>query len=549
MSRANKPVLQGPIPMVAILLLGTLLRCATLDQNRAMEDEALYGYWGLQIASGSDPMLDREPVDKPPLFPYTLGLTYALLGPVRVRAVSLRAPVQDTSTVGGPLACAKTDCHAEMHQIEMESRLPSLFASIVAIALLYALGAKLYKSAPTGLLAALLLAASPFAVSFGSTAFVDPILTAWVLGALLAATAGLLGPAGVMVGLAAATKQQGLLLLPLVLFAGILSQHGAPGPQRHRLRWIRWLLFLLGFGAVIAGMVAWDQARDQRPGFFAQALISYGGLRFAPFSDLGDRARSWLHLAEAFWPMPWLTGLFLSALVALACAAGLAALRREGTAPSPATRSALGHAYGVGAMTVAILLFIILFLLLHWLLGIQLWDRYLLVILPLVALLLALALVSAGRLLPAGRWRAGYLPCVAVAVLVSLACPGLASPQGHVPTGGDHGAYDGIDDLAVYARERLPAGSVLYDHWLGHHYRFYLYGAPLHIHWYPDTIDLVQDAQAYRREPRYIAFPSWKESSPAAVALADAGMGLAPVYETRRRDGTVSFRLFRLVGP
>ena len=514
-----------------------------------MEDEALYGYWGLQIASGSDPMLDREPVDKPPLFPYTLALTFAVFGPVRARAESPPAPVQDPSTVGGSLTCASTGCRAEIQQIEMESRLPSLFASILTIALLYALGTRVYKSAPTGLLAALLLAASPFAVSFGPTAFVDPFLIVWVLGALLATTAGRLGLAGVMAGLAAATKQQGLLFLPLVLFCGALTEHGVPGPRRQADRWVPWLLFLLGFGAVTGGMFAWDQARDQHPGFFEQSVISYGGLGFAPISDLGDRARSWLQLAEGFWPSPWLMGLFLSALVALACAAWLAALRRRGAAPSPAAHSLLGHALGLSAVTLAILVFIFLFLLGHCLLNIQLWDRYQLVILPLVALLLARALVSAGHLLPAGRWRAGYLPCVAIVVLVGLTSPVLASLRGDVPTGGDHGAYDGIDDLAAYARERLPPSSVLYDHWLGNHYRFYLYGATLHVHWYPDTLDLVQDAQAYRREPRYIAFPSWKESLPAAVALADAGIGLAPVYETRRRDGTISFRLFRLVGP
>ena len=292
--------------MMAILLLGIFLRCANLDQNRAMEDEALYGYWGLQIASGSDPMLDREPVDKPPLFPYTLALTFALFGPVRAQPASPAAPVQDSSVVGGPLACASSDCRAEIRQIETESRLPSLFASVVAIALLYSLGTRLYKSASTGLLAALLVAVSPFAVSFGPTAFVDPLLTTWVLGALLAAGRGRLGAAGVMAGLAAATKQQGLLFLPLVLFSGALALQRVPGPRRQGHRWIPWLLFLVGFGAVIGGMSAWDQARDQRPGFFEQSVISYGGLRFAPFSELADRARSWLKLAEGFWPSPWL---------------------------------------------------------------------------------------------------------------------------------------------------------------------------------------------------------------------------------------------------
>ena len=76
-----------------------------------------------------------------------------------------------------------------------------------------------------------------------------------------------------------------------------------------------------------------------------------------------------------------------------------------------------------------------------------------------------------------------------------------------------------------------------------------LYGVPLRVHWYPDVQDLSHDATVYRREPRYIAFPSWRDSAPAKAALAAAGIRLAPVLETTRRDGSVSFRLYRLEGP
>jgi len=69
------------------------------------------------------------------------------------------------------------------------------------------------------------------------------------------------------------------------------------------------------------------------------------------------------------------------------------------------------------------------------------------------------------------------------------------------------------------------------------------------MHWYPDLQDLVQDASVYRREPRFIAFPSWRDRTPAVKALAQAGIRLTPVFETVRRDGSVSFRLFRLEGP
>jgi hypothetical protein len=98
-------------------------------------------------------------------------------------------------------------------------------------------------------------------------------------------------------------------------------------------------------------------------------------------------------------------------------------------------------------------------------------------------------------------------------------------------------------------REEAPKDSVLYHHWLGYHYRFYLYGTRLRLHWYPNVDDLVQDATIYRREPRYIAFSDWRDSDTIKTALADAGIGLELVHDTRRRDGTDSFRLYELKGP
>jgi len=552
-SMARRPAVPGTLPMVAILLLGGLLRCLPLQQNRAMEDEALYGYWGLQIASGSDPVLDREPVDKPPLFPYTLALSFLFFGPAREQT-DVKACSESMPIVGGPLACRTPSCSVETQQLEMVSRLPSLFASILAIALLYRLGRTLYRSRSTGLLAALLLALSPFAVLFGPTAFVDPLLTTWVLSALIAATAGHPGAAGILAGLAAATKQQGLLFVPLVAAVGLLmgTQTGASGTSsrwsvlgggRLRRSWAACLVFLLGFSAPAAATGVWDQARVQRPGFFAQSVISYGGLGLAPVSDLVARARAWLHLLGSYWASPWLNGIFVATLLA-AVVAGLLRGARCLPAACPNAKSST-HV----SVSSAILLFTALFLLAHWLLEVRIWDRYLLVIQPLVALLIARAFRLAGQVLPAGRWRAAYGPLVAFIVMVSLAGPLIGSLKGRVPIGGDHGAYDGIDDLAAYARSQLPSGSVLYDHWLGHHYRFYLYGAPLQIHWYPDLPDLTRDALARRQEQRYIAFPSWREEPPAVRALTSAGIDLAPVYETLRRDGSVSFRLYRLVGP
>ncbi|MGD9048637.1 MAG: hypothetical protein PVF77_11350 [Anaerolineae bacterium] len=507
--------------LIAILLMGLALRVAPWGQNRFLEDEALYAYWGLQIASGADPMLDEEPVDKPPLHPYLLALSFLLSAPSPAAGVGAGH--------------------------ETAARLPSLLASMAAIVLVYALGVALYDNRSVGLLAALLLALSPFDLLFASTAFTDPLMSALVLGALLAAATDRLGAAGLLTGLAAATKQQGLFFLPLVVAVGILCPRRSQGALKRPgsrnssgagqvLGWLghlwdrRWLRFIVGFGIVVGGILWWDAARLQRPGFLEQSLISYGGLGPALPGSLVERAAEWLSLAGAFWS-PWFLALLI---LALACwlVGGL-----KGWWP------------GWSRLDLVLALFVVAYLLLHWLVGFQVWDRYLLGLVPLVALLAARAMVILGAAIPTAWGRRAYVMAISLVLLATLSGPLAQAVRSELPLGGDHGAYDGIDHLATYIRSQAPPGSVLYHYWLGYHYRFYLYDAALRLHWYPDLEDLARDAYVYRREPRYIALPSFRDTGPVEAALAEAGIGLEPVYETMRRDGTVSFRLYRLEGP
>jgi 4-amino-4-deoxy-L-arabinose transferase-like glycosyltransferase len=524
--------------MLAILLLGLALRLAAWGQNRFLEDEALYAYWGLQIATGADPMLNYEPVDKPPLHAYTLAVSFLLFG-----------------------------------QVETAARLPSLFASAVGIALVYALGRNLPHTRwgrggggeRAALLVAFLLALSPFDILFASTAFTDPLLTVWVLAALLAAAKGRLGAAGLLTGLAAATKQQGLFFLPLVVAVGVstakpfraahntganarvekanprwswFSRHGAWAPQH-----AAWLRFFVAFAFIVVAILCWDAARVQRPGFFEQSLISYGGLGPAQPQALGERAAAWLRLVGDFWVSPWVNGMMIGAVAwFVGLVLGTWGIRL--VVGSQAARSQFWS-----GIELYLLVFIIVFLAVHCLLGFQVWDRYLLAIVPLAALLAARAFVALGQIIRVIRWRMVYATGLPLLLALALLGPVLQATHSELPIGGDHGAYDGIDELAAYLRREAPPGSVLYHYWLGYHYRFYLYDAPLRLHWYPNLEDLAHDAFVYRREPRYIAFPSWRDDGPARSALTSEGISLEPAFETMRRDGTVSFRLYRLAGP
>src|SRR5260221_8184446 len=121
--------------VVAALLVAAQLRAAHLLENRFHQDEALYATFARFIASGPGRglLLSHMLVDKPPLAFYLNALSVAVLG-------------------GGEFAL----------------RLPTLLASIVSTALVYAIGRRLY-GATAGLAAAWAMALSPFAIQFSIT--------------------------------------------------------------------------------------------------------------------------------------------------------------------------------------------------------------------------------------------------------------------------------------------------------------------------------------------------------------------------------------------
>ena len=133
------------------LVSAGLLPLNLLATQRFHHDEALYATWALEIASGHNPWLVHVPIDKPPLYLYTLAGALGLLG-----------------------------------ASETAARLPSLLATIITVGLTFGLGRQLYGST-TGLLAAWLVALSPFTILFAPTALTDPLLVMLVLSACLVA--------------------------------------------------------------------------------------------------------------------------------------------------------------------------------------------------------------------------------------------------------------------------------------------------------------------------------------------------------------------------
>jgi hypothetical protein len=134
------------------------------------------------------------------------------------------------------------------------------------------------------------------------------------------------------------------------------------------------------------------------------------------------------------------------------------------------------------------------------------------------------------------------------AFALTLAGPAVTAAKGDFPVGSDHGAYDGIDQVAGFLKSELPPGAVLYHRWLGWHWRYYLYDVPFHYRYYDSTEALVADADGPPRIVRYIVFPGWRlaERDEARAALAARGIAMTPRFETRRADGSLSFIVYRV---
>jgi hypothetical protein len=490
------------------IVVALLAPLGPLASNRFHRDEAIYSSWGLDIVSGRDLLLGGSPVDKPPLFFYVQALSFSLFGPTEVAA-----------------------------------RVPSLVANVVGVGLIYALGYSLYGRG-VGLLAAFLLAASPFAILFAPTAFADPLMVTWVLAGCLAAVRGHWVWGGVFIGLAAITKQQGVFFAPLALGLGLTSNYKSQFTDcnsritNHKSQVAS---FVVACVTVLGLAFAWDMARARHPGYLAQSMISYGGL-VPSLASIWEYLPDYVSLLRYGTGSPVLNLVFLIGLPLLLVSDGLLIQVSSKTSPGSEDWAERQNRARFDLILVA---FIVLFLVGHSLFAFAVWDRYFLGLIPPMSLLLARVLTLPWRTFGDSRLRR-YIGLLFALVMLTFAfrpiCDAAAS---RFPVGGDHGAYQGIDQVSNFLRA-VPADTTLYHRWLGWHWRFYLWGSPIDLLAWTSPADLAVQAAARPGARRYIVFPSWRSATEARLALADAGLAMREVTRAFRDDGTVSFIVYRI---
>ncbi|MBE2236701.1 MAG: glycosyltransferase family 39 protein [Caldilineaceae bacterium] len=485
--------------LVGILLTGFGLRLVLLNRFAFHQDEAIYSVWALH-GWRVDPLFLTVWPDKPPIYLWLLGWTFDLFGATPAAARFLN------------IAC-----------------------STLTIAVVAAL-ARFWWGARTALFAALWMALNPFAISFAPTAFTDPLLVLAGMLALLAAVRRRLFWAGVWLGIALMTKQQGVLFVPLVLAF-------SPDAPYARGKLLRGAGALLAGGLlVVAPVMFWDSLRwAVAPSPWDLGARNAAGFAFSAPATWLSRLQDWAVQGS------YLLGNGL--LWALALGAGIALVLVQTTHPR---QCALRK-----SPVIKLALWGLTFLALHVITTVQIWDRYLLPLAPVVALLLAftteraltqsltqrrrdaekaqrntlqtLVYFSSATLRASASLRQRHIlqwAPVALAGLLLLMAPGPAiqAAQGRLPIGGDHGAYMGLSKVAAWLQVHADATPVIYHRNLGWHFRFELFTpvqeGRVDLRWYPSSVYLADNAAKTPHRPRYLVVADWSPERDLAINLA-----------------------------
>lgn len=510
--------------ILLILLLGAWLRFHALAQDaRFHPDEALFATFARNAAVQGDWLL-RGPLDKTPLTIYINALALTFFGVTTLPDGVLTLDVQ---------------------RGEFAARVPGVFASTLLMAVMVALAKRAFAGRRTRHASSLqtrqtrgfvliLTALSPFALAFSATAFTDGLMLLCVTLALWMGSRGRWLWAGIWLALGFGCKQQALFYAPLVLGVGwVLNSQTSQSPQFTRGGVSALVTSLLRFFApVVIGillLMVWDAARGQETSLWALALANNEPGRLELAGDFVPRLSDWLGYAQYFVGYGWLTGI----LTLLALAVLIMRHFRE-------RQSVMRR------IDIVLAVYTAAYLLLHGL-AFNLYDRYLLLILPPVVLLLArgIAYLTQRRKVAKTQRKnsplASLLLCVSALIVFPAA---LAATTGQLPVGGDQGEHTGMDELGAYLNNK-PLGTIIYDHWLGWELDYYIgtWSDKRRVY-YPTPTALVADALLQPDPaPRYMVVPEWGDGSAWLGALEVVGFEVALDWEKSR------FRVYKLLPP
>ncbi len=477
---------QHYLDITALLLLAAVIRFHALGQDiRFHPDEALFVTFARQAAVQGDWLLHGS-LDKPPLTIYVNALALTAFG--------------ITPLPNGVLTLNN-------HVGEFAARVPGVFASLLLLAVIFALAKRLYPlDSRTWHTASLLITVSPLAVAFSATAFTDGLMLLCVVTSLLMASRRSWLWAGMWLVFGFWCKQQALLYLPLVVIVCLICERriGRKIAMKNRLS------FTLTLVAGIVLLFVWDSARGQDTSLWTLATVNNDPGRLVRVDELLPRLAQWWQYGQYV-----LGAGVVTAVLGFTAAAGFVHHRR------------VSHSRK-NWIDITLASYIVVYMVIHGLIAINIYDRYLLPILPLIVLLIARGINALGANVFSQRTQQIIM---AALLLICLPTAWIAS-EDKLPIGGDGGQHNGIEQVTDYLNsQRL--GAIIYDHWLGWELGYYMgtWSDKRRVY-YPAPQALADDALLQADvAPRYFVVPAWADAAEWLNALRRANFTVAKSYD------------------
>jgi hypothetical protein len=118
---------------------------------------------------------------------------------------------------------------------------------------------------------------------------------------------------------------------------------------------------------------------------------------------------------------------------------------------------------------------------------------------------------------------------------------GIRAARNGYPVGGEHWAYQGLDEIVAYLKAHAPPDAVLYHHWLRWHYTYYLHDTDIELRYWQSGDHLQREVARTPNRVQYLVLPDW-----VSVGFSACGVSLESLYEAHREDGSTSLRLYRV---
>ncbi len=492
-SRHHRADFKHRIAILMILLFGGWLRFheATRDV-RFHSDEALYSTYARNAAVYGYWMLNG-PLDKPPLSIYASALGMHFFA----------AHVNELGVIDVPIKKG-----------EFAGKIPNMFAGLLTIALSYAIAHALYRQRRVALISALVVVVSPYAIAYSASAFTDALMLVFMLAAWLLAIRQRTAWSGIMLALSFAAKPQGLLYLPLILMSLVIDLNTLRINQLHiqggAIR--RVLKFTLALLAGIGFLVLWDATRPETSLFTLGSINISQGRFFTPPSEWLPRLQEWMRIGDNLLGWGWFTALLIFSST-------FVVLRRK------------------SLLDGALLAFATGFFLLHWIAAFWTFDRYLLPLVPIFAMLIAHAIEWISN----NQNQPQIVTYIFVCSLIFFSTPVRHDPREDAYHGETQAA---LIDVSTYFNQ-LPLGAIIYDRWMGWELGYYI-GAwsDKRRVYYPDPDNQAQDALLNADPaPRYLLVPANHDSEAWLRSFFEVDFGVCLVYS---QDG---FAVYRLTPP